>query len=107
MGTLVAPRSSAPALARRPERSTIARALAELSRRRREADPLSPLTPRQREIALLAAGGLENGEIAQQLWLSRRTVEFHMTNIYRTLGLSTRTQLVSLVWTGSPATARA
>jgi DNA-binding NarL/FixJ family response regulator len=43
---------------------------------------------------VLIARGLSNGEIAEQLVLSKRTVEKHMSNILSTLGLTNRAQIV-------------
>ncbi|MBN6040673.1 LuxR family transcriptional regulator [Amycolatopsis sp. 195334CR] len=61
------------------------------------------LTRREHNIATLAAQGKSNPEIAQALVLSRRTIEFHLTNIYRKLGISRRNQLTqSLVGSTTP-----
>ena len=51
-----------------------------------------PLTRREREILTLVSEGLQNADIAQQLWITEQTVKFHLTNIYRKLGVSNRTQ---------------
>jgi DNA-binding CsgD family transcriptional regulator len=51
------------------------------------------LTPSERRIADLAAGGLANAEIAQELFLTVKTVEMHMTNAYRKLGIGGRADL--------------
>ncbi len=59
--------------------------------------PLAALTPREREIALLAARGLSNREIAAQLVVSVRTAEFHVLHALHKLGLSSRTQLAALL----------
>jgi DNA-binding CsgD family transcriptional regulator len=61
-----------------------------------QADPLAELTAQQREIVRLAAGGLRNREIAQQLMLSPRTVSSHLYNVYPKLGVSSRNQLRDL-----------
>jgi DNA-binding CsgD family transcriptional regulator len=53
------------------------------------------LTPSQRRIASLAASGLSNPEIAQALFVSRKTVEMHLSHAYRTLGISSREELES------------
>ncbi|MCG8919723.1 AAA family ATPase [Actinokineospora sp. PR83] len=57
------------------------------------ADPLADLTSQQREIVRLAARGLRNREIAEQLFLSHRTVGSHLHNAYPKLGISGRHQL--------------
>lgn len=51
------------------------------------------LSDREKEIALLAGAGLTNREIAEQLVISRRTVDSHMVHIYAKLGLSSRAEL--------------
>ena len=51
------------------------------------------LSDREREIALLAAEGRTNREIAAELFLSPRTVETHMSHALRKLGLSSREEL--------------
>lgn len=53
----------------------------------------SSLTTQELEVAQHAASGLTNKEIAAQLFLSPKTVEFHLTRIYRKLRIRTRTEL--------------
>ncbi|MDO4255071.1 MAG: LuxR C-terminal-related transcriptional regulator [Kocuria sp.] len=60
------------------------------------------LTAREREIADLAAAGLTNQAIAEEVGLSRRTVEGHMRQVLRKLNLTRRTELVDL-WKGVQA----
>lgn len=60
---------------------------------RRDAAARDTLTSQEARIARLAAEGASNPEIAEQLYVSRRTVEAHLTRIYAKLGVSTRTQL--------------
>jgi DNA-binding CsgD family transcriptional regulator len=54
------------------------------------------LTPHEARIGRLAAAGLTNAEIASELYLSTSTVEYHLSKIYRKLGVTTRTQLAGL-----------
>jgi DNA-binding NarL/FixJ family response regulator len=56
---------------------------------------LESLTPSERRIAELAAHGPTNREIAQALFVTPRTVEVHLTNAYRKLGISSRSQLAT------------
>jgi DNA-binding NarL/FixJ family response regulator len=76
----------------------VARATSELhaaGARPRRAQLTGPeaLTVSELRIARLAVDGATNREIAQTLFLSRRTVELHLTNAYRKLGISTRAEL--------------
>jgi DNA-binding NarL/FixJ family response regulator len=50
------------------------------------------LTAREREILGLAANGLTNARIGRELWVTEQTVKFHLSNIYRKLGVSNRTE---------------
>ncbi|MEU7895888.1 LuxR C-terminal-related transcriptional regulator [Nonomuraea sp. NPDC049152] len=56
-------------------------------------DPLGGLTPQERRIIRLAAAGVSNREIAAQLFLSPRTVEYHLYRAYPKLGVSSRQDL--------------
>jgi len=58
-------------------------------------DPYETLTAREREVLHLAAEGHTNAEIADRLFISRRTVETHRANLMRKLGLRTQTDLIS------------
>lgn len=51
-----------------------------------------PLSEREREVLALLAQGLGNKEIAQRLYLSVRTVEGHLVNVYGKLGVHSRTE---------------
>jgi DNA-binding NarL/FixJ family response regulator len=46
-------------------------------------------------VAELAAAGPTNREIAQALFVTQRTIEVHLTSIYRKLGISSRSQLAA------------
>ncbi len=50
------------------------------------------LTPRETEILALAAEGRSNAELAELLWVTPQTVKFHLSNVYRKLNVSNRTQ---------------
>ena len=58
---------------------------------------LADLTPQQRQIVILASRGLTNGEIADRLFLSPRTVAYHLYNSYPKLGIAGRHQLRDLI----------
>src|SRR3954447_10678960 len=60
----------------------------------RGADETDPLTKRERQILGLLAGGHTNAEVAEQLYLSVRTVESHRARIQEKLGISGRAQLI-------------
>ena len=72
----------------------VARARDELGRiGLRRAVVSEGLTPAQSRVAELAVGGATNREIAQTLYMSERTVEAHLTKIYREFGIRSRAQL--------------
>jgi DNA-binding NarL/FixJ family response regulator len=54
----------------------------------------------EREAALLAtlARGLSNQEIGKELWITEQTVKFHLTNVYRKLGVENRTQATRIAY---------
>jgi len=71
--------------------------------RRVQLRGLEALTASERRIAELAAEGLTNREIAQTLFITSRTVEGHLTNVFNKLDIKTRTRLPTAL--GSPTQA--
>jgi DNA-binding CsgD family transcriptional regulator len=58
---------------------------------------LAQLTPQELQVTLAVARGLSNREVAAQLFLSVKTVEFHLAHVYDKVGVSRRAQLATLV----------
>ena len=66
------------------------------------ASPLDRLTTREREIAFRVAHGESNPEIGRVLFLSRKTVERHVSNILAKLGTRNRTELAAMMGKEEP-----
>ena len=64
---------------------------------RLELSGADALTPAERRVCELALGELSNREIAQQLFVTEKTVELHLTSAYRKLGIRSRFQLSSVL----------
>lgn len=77
------------------------RARAELQasgeRARRRTAPLDTLTAQERVVALLVGDGLKNREAATRLFVSEKTIEYHLANVYRKLGVRSRVGLARLL----------
>jgi DNA-binding NarL/FixJ family response regulator len=71
------------------------RLLSRFGRQGRGAAPYESLTTRELEVLRLLARGLRNKEIAARLFVSERTVNFHLANIYQKLNVSGRTEALS------------
>jgi DNA-binding NarL/FixJ family response regulator len=61
--------------------------ISQLLRRSRERNPLDALTDREREILSFMAQGYSNDSICNQLFISRRTVESHVSSVFAKLGI--------------------
>lgn len=61
------------------------------------AEALALLTPSERRVADLAATGLSNRQVAQDLFVTVKAVEWHLSNVYRKLGIHSRNELPTLL----------
>jgi DNA-binding CsgD family transcriptional regulator len=62
----------------------------------KEQAPRSPLTARETEVLQLVAEGLTSKRIGQQLFLSPKTVNYHLTSVFNKLGVDSRAQAVAV-----------
>ena len=70
----------------------VSRLLAQRMRQRKDAEPVEPLTTREKEVLSQLAKGASNKEIAYELGITERTARTHVSNILGKLGLASRTQ---------------
>jgi ATP/maltotriose-dependent transcriptional regulator MalT len=80
----------AEAFAQRAERELLATGE---TARRRTIETTDELTPHEARIARMARGGASNQDIATELFVSRKTVEYHLHKVFSKLGITTRQQL--------------
>jgi DNA-binding CsgD family transcriptional regulator len=65
--------------------------------RKRDPSTLDQLTPQELQIALLLADGRTTREAAASMFLSPKTIEYHLRNVYRKLGIHSRPELAEAV----------
>jgi DNA-binding CsgD family transcriptional regulator len=85
-------------LGRRPHRRTRAGNI--------EATGVDSLSERELQVARLVVDRMSNSEIARALFLSKKTVEAHLRNIFRKVGVSTRVELARLIERGEDSASR-
>ena len=69
----------------------------EVESRRRPSEDLG-LSEREASLLATLARGLSNQEIGKELWITEQTVKFHLTNVYRKLGVENRTQATRIAY---------
>ncbi|WP_196250673.1 LuxR family transcriptional regulator [Cellulomonas sp. JZ18] len=69
----------------------------QLRRRDTAAAPTAALTPAERQVAALTARGLPTRQVAAQLFVSPRTVDFHLRNVFAKLGVTSRAELAHVL----------
>ncbi len=77
-----------------PTEEAIAYAQRGRCQRKRPASGWASLTPAERDVVRLVSEVLSNNDVATRLFVSRRTVQTHLTHVYTKLGLTSRVQLV-------------
>jgi DNA-binding CsgD family transcriptional regulator len=71
--------------------------------KRRDVDAIEELTPQELQIALLLTAGRTTREAAAALFLSPKTVEYHLRHVYQKLGIHSRDELTRALETQAPA----
>jgi DNA-binding NarL/FixJ family response regulator len=64
--------------------------------RRRDMSTLTELTAQERQVAALVRQGLSNRDAAARLFVSPRTVDFHLRSVFTKLGVTSRAELAAL-----------
>ncbi len=64
--------------------------------RRRDSQATEVLTPQELQVAIKVAAGMTNREVGAALFISPKTVELHLSRVYRKLGIRSRTELARL-----------
>jgi DNA-binding NarL/FixJ family response regulator len=65
--------------------------------RRRGTSATEELSPQELQIGLVVAQGVTNREAGARLFLSPKTIEYHLSHVYRKLGVRSRTELARLI----------
>jgi DNA-binding NarL/FixJ family response regulator len=80
-----------------PYRAAVADDLASCGIRTGATEARSPLmlTEREQDVVALVRKGMTNREIAAEIYVSEKAVEYHLRNVYGKLGISSRRQLLS------------
>lgn len=76
----------------------LARHLLAAMREDHNAEPVEPLSPRERSVLELIAQGMSNASIAKQLTIGEKTVKTHVSSVLAKLGLNDRTQAAVFAW---------
>ena len=82
------------------------RATGERVRARSPAGASEELTPQELQVAMLVAEGKTNREVGAQLFLSPKTIEWHLGHVYRKLGIASRAELPGILDAREPVSAQ-